>query len=218
MTSTSDARSFPPYVADEALIAAVRASSTPRVRVYRPSEVMVVLGRGSRAEQELDLGACEADGVPVLRRPGGGCAVVLDPGNVVVSLVAPASGFRHSRRYLAALSAWVVDGLSRVGVGGVIQAGICDLALGDRKIAGACLRRARDHLYYSVSLLVTPRVELMGRYLKHPPREPDYRRGRAHRDFVGALGATGLSARALADLLDDVFATSVGYPDLSLIG
>ena len=27
----------------------------------------------------------------------------------------------------------------------------------------------------------------MERYLQHPPREPDYRRGRSHRDFMGDL-------------------------------
>jgi lipoate-protein ligase A len=44
-------------------------------------------------------------------------------------------------------------------------------------------------VYYSASLLVKPDVSLVERYLRHPPREPEYRRGRSHREFMGALGA-----------------------------
>jgi lipoate-protein ligase A len=41
---------------------------------------------------------------------------------------------------------------------------------------------------YSATLLVDPDLDLVERYLAHPPREPEYRRGRPHRDFMGRLG------------------------------
>jgi lipoate-protein ligase A len=73
----------------------------------------------------------------------------------------------------------------------VHQAGISDLARDDRKVGGACIYRSRGLLYYSATVLVDPDITRITRYLAHPPREPDYRRGRAHADFVLGLAAHG---------------------------
>jgi lipoate-protein ligase A len=178
---------FPPYTYDDDLIQAARRDGKDRVRVYRLSDTVVVLGSGSRPDVELNLETCESDRVPVLRRRGGGCAVVLDPGNVIVSVVATGIPFGRNRRRFDLLTGWLADGLERIGVPGVTQAGICDLTVGDKKIGGACIHRSRDLLYYSVSLLIDPDLDRVARYLKHPPREPEYRRGRKHGEFMGSL-------------------------------
>jgi lipoate-protein ligase A len=178
---------FPSYAYDDDLIAATRHDGRTRVRVYRLAGTVAVLGSGSRPEAELNLDACRADDTPVLRRRGGGCAVVLDPGNVIVSVVATALPFGRHRQHFDALSAWLIDGLARIGVGSMRPAGICDLVVGEKKVGGACLHRCRDLLYYTASLLIDPDVAMVARYLKHPPREPDYRRGRSHAAFMGSL-------------------------------
>jgi lipoate-protein ligase A len=184
-----------PYDRDDDLIEAVRQGGGGRLRIVAGPEPMVVLGRGSKPEREVRLAACLADGVLLRRRRGGGCSVVLDPGNVIVSLALPAAGFGNSGRYLGGASRWLIDGLARAGLPGVEQRGICDLARGERKVGGACLYRSRGLVYYTTTLLVEPRLDLITRYLRHPPREPDYRGGRAHADFLGSLGtsAVGLS-------------------------
>ncbi|MFH1748491.1 MAG: hypothetical protein ABIG44_15765 [Planctomycetota bacterium] len=178
---------FPHYAYDDDLIDAARHDGQARVCVYRLPRTVVVLGSGSRPEVELNFDACRADKVPILKRRGGGCAVVLDPGNVIVSLIATGLPFGHHRRYFDVITDWLIAGLARIGIPGISQAGICDLILGDRKVGGACLHRCRDLLYYSASLLVDPDLDKVTRYLTHPPREPDYRRGRAHSSFMGAL-------------------------------
>ncbi|MBK8480060.1 MAG: hypothetical protein IPL40_02625 [Proteobacteria bacterium] len=172
---------------DDALIAAAEQGERAGWRVYRLDRTVIVLGRGSRAEREVDLAACERDGVPLLRRRGGGCTVVLDPGNVIVSVCLPLEGISGNLCQLHRLSDWLGEGLKRLGAEGVERQGICDLAQAGRKISGACLYRARGLLYYSATVLVEARLELLGRYLLHPPREPDYRAGRPHEEFVGAL-------------------------------
>jgi lipoate---protein ligase len=197
---------------DEELIVSARAGNRPRARAYAwppPGEppVTVVVGRGGRAEVEVDLAAAAADGVPVLRRRGGGCAVVLDPGNAVVSLALPLPGVGGTTSAFARISAWLIEALAAVGVDGVTQQGVSDLARGGRKIGGACLWRTQGLAYYSTTLLVAPDLDLVERYLPHPPREPDWRGGRPHRDFMGRLAgtspfadATGLATRLEAAL------------------
>jgi len=175
------------YLQERALAEATAADGRARCRVYRVERPLVVLGRGSRVEVELDLQTCLDDQVPILRRSGGGCAVVLDPGNLIVAVTLRVPGLLGSLEHFRRLSAWIIAGLVRLGFSGVRREGPSDLVHGDRKIGGACIHRSRDLLHYGVALLVDPRVELMERYLRHPPREPEYRGGRLHREFVGAL-------------------------------
>lgn len=176
---------------DEAQLARFREERRSSLRVYTAPALTVVLGRGSRPERELHRAACRADGVDLTRRRGGGCAVVLSPGDVVVSYVAAMEGLGHNLEHFRALSHWVIAALERLGVPGVRQRGISDLALGDRKVGGSCLYRTHDLLYYALTLAVQPDIDAMERYLPHPPREPDYRRGRDHAAFVGALSPPG---------------------------
>ncbi len=191
------------YPFDDTLLQAVQADRQRHTLVYVPQEVQVVLGRGSKPEAELHLTACREDGVPVLRRRGGGCAVVLDPGNIVVSVVEHVPGFGQNKAHFRRLSAWLIQGLERLGVTGLEQRGISDLVLGERKIGGASLHRSRERLLYSVSLLVDPDISLIERYLKHPPREPDYRAGRPHRHFLGTL-REALDHSSTKDLADGI--------------
>ncbi|MBN2491983.1 MAG: hypothetical protein JXQ29_14140 [Planctomycetes bacterium] len=195
------------YDLDRELVEAARRERRARVAVYPYPGVAVVLGRGSDPAVELDLAAVRADGVAVLRRPGGGSAVVLDPGNVIVSVALPTVGFRENAACFDALTRWLIEGLCHLGIAGVHGGGISDLVLDDRKVAGSCIHRCPDSLYYSACLLVQPDIEGIARYLRHPPREPDYRRGRSHAEFLGSLGEFPVGqdsarfARALAGVL-----------------
>lgn len=202
----SPAAPYPPYEPDEPLVQASAADGQARLAVYPVAAVQVVLGRGSKPAVELHQRACQADGVAVVRRRGGGCAVVLDPGNAVVSLALPVEGLGQNLRHFARITRWLCAGLSRLGIPGVHQAGISDLARDERKVGGACIYRTTGLLYYSATLLVAPDVGLMERYLRHPPREPDYRQGRDHSSFVAALDPgrddAGQLAAALGERLE----------------
>ena len=180
---------LPLYPYDERLIQATREDHLSTVEVYRPPEVLVVVGQGSRLKREVNLDAVQRDGVPLYRRRGGGCAVVLDSGNLVVSTAAWLQGRPRIHTWFQELSDWVQKGLQDVGVGGVSRREVSDLVVGRRKIGGACIYRSGSLVHYSTTLLVEPQVELMERYLLHPPREPDYRQGRGHAEFVTQLPA-----------------------------
>ncbi len=196
------------FEADKDLFDQVRKTGDPVLRIYRPDETMVVLGRSSKPDVELHVDRILLDDVPIYRRPGGGCSVVLDPGNVVVAVVLPAPGLTKTKEWYDRCTFWLIDALATMGMSGVRKAGISDLAIGDRKIAGSAVYRQKDVFYYAVTFLVDPDLELIPRYLAHPPIEPDYRQGREHLDFVVALrDATDLNdpadfERRISDVLD----------------
>ncbi len=187
---------------DEDLLAAVLADGRPRLRVVPWDRFEIVVGRGGNPAREVDLAAAAAAGIPVLRRRGGGCAVLLDPGNVVVSLVMPLAGVGRVTTAFRAITRWLAAGLAAAGCPGVAGRGVSDLVLGDRKVGGSCIYRTRGLLYYSTTLLVAPDLAMVERCLPHPPREPAYRAGRSHREFMGRLVCAGDPSPAdLADRL-----------------
>ncbi len=201
MTSASAAhepRELAPYDRDEALIATARSSGGAQLAVYPHAGRAVVVGRGGDPDVETRPAVIAADGVPLLRRRGGGCAVVLDEGNLVVSLALPMAGIGGITGAFTAITRWLVAGLADSGVPSVVQAGVSDLALGDRKLGGSCIWRTRGLVYYTTTLLVCPAWDLITRYLPHPPREPAYRRGREHRAFLTCLEELGLEASPAA--------------------
>ena len=175
------------YTVDDHLIESFRQDKKARLHIYLPEQRCVVLGRGSKVHLEVNAKSCQEDGMPLLRRRGGGCSVFLDEGNVIVSLVAPAQGFGRIGHYFRQISLWLIKGLAQLGLPNIRQEGISDLAQGNHKVGGSCLYREKDLLYYSTTLLVNPQLDLMERYLLHPPREPEYRQGRSHREFVTTL-------------------------------
>ncbi len=175
------------YAVDEDLLEHVRAGGKSQVRVVRPASRAIVLGRSSKPELEVKLEAASRDGIPVLRRRGGGCAVLLDPGNLVISVVLPIPGLSAIDTWFGRISRWLSHEFEEAGIPGVGQGGVSDLILGEQKIGGSCIFRSRGLLYYSTTLLVEADVDLIERYLAHPPREPDYRAGRRHRDFLGRI-------------------------------
>ncbi len=203
-----------PWDRDDALLQRVRDAGTPQLDVYPWDGVAVVIGRGGRQALEIDRAAVAADKVDLYRRPGGGCAVVLDQGNVIVSVGLPLAGVGGISSAFAAVSAWLAGALAACWVPGVAQRGVSDLVLGERKIGGSCIWRTRGLLYYSTTVLVDPDLDLVERYLPHPPREPEYRAGRAHRAFMGSLRAAGLAddSAALAGALKSAAAS--GLKDL----
>lgn len=183
----SSGLSISPWIDDEPLIEAVRADGQARWTLRPYESTAIVLGRGSKPEVELHLDAVLADGVPVFRRRGGGCAVLLDPGNLIVSVVQPLPGIGGSKAAFARLSAWLIEALAAAGAPGVEQRGISDLVLGNRKVGGSAIYREQGLLYYSSTLLIDPNIAGMERWLAHPPREPEYRAARRHGEFLGAL-------------------------------
>jgi len=193
---------------DEALLEEAEAAGRPMetLRVWEAREPAVVVGRSSRVEREVNQDTCRELGIPVLRRVSGGAAVVTGPGCLMYGLVLSFERRPQLRRVDVAhrfVLGTIAGVLSPLVPGGVRCQGISDLVVGGRKFSGNSMRCRRDHLLYHGTLLYNFRLELVDRCLAMPPREPAYRKGRSHQEFLTNLPAEPAAIRAALVLAFD---------------
>ncbi|MGI9952601.1 hypothetical protein V3F56_09600 [Moorellaceae bacterium AZ2] len=192
------------YPGDEQALKLFEEEKQELFWVYEPQEISVVLGRGSK-EEEIKIDACRRDGITLWRRKGGGGAVVLAPGMLIITVVLRADSKAYPSYWLHALGKEWCYVLGNLGIKEASVKGYGDVCLGERKILGSSIYNRRDIILYQASLLVNCPLELIPRYLNHPPREPDYRRGREHLDFVTSLERAGYNVKP--PLLKEAFAS-----------
>lgn len=158
-------------------------------KVFVPDFSAVVLGSANDADLEVNLQSCAEKGVPVLRRYGGGGTVVLYPGCVVVSIGCWVKDQFNNSKYFKGINQALIMALGKQWpiMRDLGQAGISDIVFGEKKVAGTSLFRSRNYLLYQASILVDLDIDLVSQLLRHPTKEPDYRQGRAHSEFLAGL-------------------------------
>ncbi len=182
---------------DEALLDEAEQADEPTetLRLWEPAGPMVVLGRSSKAAEEVDRDACGRLDVPVLRRVSGGAAIVAGPGCLMYALVLSyrlrptLRAVDHAHRFvLGTMAAALEPLLSGIGCQGTSDLAIGDLTINETlKFSGNSVRIKRDNFLYHGTLLYDFDLKLIDACLAMPPRQPDYRRGRSHADFVTNL-------------------------------
>lgn len=165
---------------------------------FIPKEPVVVMGSGNVATEEVELERCAASGIAVLRRYGGGGTVLLHDGCVVVSAGLWVKQAFQNKLYFFRLNQAIIDCLAARWpvLARLDQRGLSDIVFGDLKVAGTSLFRSRNYLLYQASVLVDPQASFVARHLKHPTKEPDYRKGRPHGSFM-----TGLAEIVATDVM-----------------
>ncbi|HEY2415234.1 MAG TPA: lipoate--protein ligase family protein [Pirellulaceae bacterium] len=177
--------------ADDALLAAAESAllDDDILRLWEMPSLAIVVGRSSRIEDEVNVASAEAMNTPILRRASGGCAIVAGPGCLMYSVILRYSGREYLRlidechRHVLGILRSALSPL----ISGIEHVGTSDLALNNRKFSGNSLRCKRDHLLYHGTILYNFNLNLISELLKRPPREPEYRAGRDHSDFVTNL-------------------------------
>ena len=166
-----------------------RCRETMVCHCWVPSGLTVVLGASNQPDVEVNIDECHKDDVPILKRYGGGGTVVLHSGCVVISLGCWVSQHYQNKLYFEMINKAVISALAVKWpmLGAMGQNGLSDLTYGDNKVAGTSLFRSRNYLLYQASILVDAQVNLIGKYLRHPSREPEYRKGRTHGAFLLGL-------------------------------
>ncbi|MFZ5818074.1 MAG: lipoate--protein ligase family protein [Bacillota bacterium] len=162
----------------------------PFIWLWEPERVECVLGAGT-PETDVDLALCAASDVPVFRRKGGGGAVVLSPGCLIITACYDGRRRQFATQWIEPIASAIARAVESLGLPDVRVRGLGDVALGERKILGSSLYANREVALYQGSLLVDSDLELIPLYLPHPSKEPDYRRGRSHLEFVTSLARAG---------------------------
>jgi lipoate-protein ligase A len=183
---------------DEALLLEAEANPEQAVlRLWEWPRPGVVLGAAGKAGDDIHQDACRRDGVAMARRSSGGGTVLLGPGCLLFSLVLPyryhpaLTEIATSYRYILGT---IRKALSRFAPN-LVERGISDLAIGDRKCSGNSQQRKRHHILHHGTVLYDFPLAKITTYLNHPIRQPQYRQQRDHDSFVTNFPATGLQIR-----------------------
>ena len=200
---------------DEALLEEAHEGlrAEPVVRTWMAGRPAVVVGSSSRVEEEVDVAACRAAGVAIVRRPSGGATVLLGPGCLMWTVVSPfPEGVPPVERIHEAMLGPLAGGLVAEGIA-ASRRGTSDLVIdstdGLRKVSGNALRVRRHGVLYHGTLLDAFDIPLAERLLRHPPREPDYRGRRPHGAFLANLG---LGREWLEGFVRRAFGATEPYP------
>jgi lipoate-protein ligase A len=173
---------------DEAFLDLCESGACDEVlRFWEPNQYFVVLGYANRAASEVNLEFCRNQTIPVLRRCSGGGTVLQGPGCLNYSLILRCEGC-HALQSIKGTNEFVLqrheETLSALLRAPVEKKGHTDLAIGGLKFSGNAQRRRQKFLLFHGSFLLHLDVGLVEKTLPFPSRQPDYRTGRSHADFL----------------------------------
>ena len=201
---------------DEALLVEVEdGRESPHLRVWELPFPAVVLGASGRLLRDVIVDACRRDGVPITRRSSGGGTVVVGPGalNFTVVLARDAAPGLEAVDFA---QHYVLERLAatlRARGAAVDVLGSGDLAVDRRKVAGSAQRRLKHHFLVHATILYAFPLELIDRYTRPPERQPLYREGRPHSEFVTNLW---MSRSGLVDALQTAWNVTPECPAIAV--
>ncbi|MFC2092576.1 hypothetical protein ACFLSV_01625 [Bacteroidota bacterium] len=166
-------------------------NSSTSFYVWIPDKTYLILGRSNNLESSLIQNRLKKDSIKVFKRPSGGETVALTPNTLVISAVIISEELKNTRKYFRIYNQRIIDVLEKQGIDNLSHKGISDIALNNKKVLGSAIYRTKGKLFYHSVLNVSEPVSTIEKYIKHPNREPDYRNGRKHSEFVTSLSAEG---------------------------
>ena len=184
------------------------------LRFWEPQELSVVLGRTNKAGTEVRLDRCRDRGIPVFRRSSGGGTVVQGPGCLNFTLVANIDdepwleNAGATNGYVLGRNAGVISNLTGRHVA---VSGSSDLTIDGRKISGNAQRRRLRTILFHGCLLLEFDFAVIEDLLPFPSREPAYRAGRSHAQFLRNLH---IDAETLKGALRAAWGAGLAAPDV----
>ena len=118
---------------------------------------------------------------------------MLTPNNLVIAAVFSDQQVMKPKDIFSMLNKLIISSIAETGMTDLSQRGISDIAIAGKKILGSSIYKNKDKLLYHAVLNLGEPASTFERYLKHPTREPDYRNGRNHAEFVTSLREKGYS-------------------------
>ncbi len=174
---------------DEALVDAADAGELAAdevLRIWEPQRPIIVLGRSSRVHEEVNVVVAQKSSVPIIRRASGGASVVIGPGCLMYALVLDCRR-RPLLRDVTLAHAYVLRHIAEAvahQLPDISIDGVSDLVWKSRKFSGNSIRSKRNYLLYHGTLLYAMDLSWVTTLLLVPPRQPPYRKGRTHEEFL----------------------------------
>ena len=198
---------------DEALLDAAETGEAGEVlRFWESPTPFVVVGYANKIAAEVNVAACEAKGIPILRRCTGGGTVVQGPGCLNYALILSINETGPTRN-ISSANQFIME-RNRVAISSImhqpqtINLSVCghtDMALDDLKFSGNAQRRRKQFLLFHGTFLHDFDLSLVNQLLHMPSAQPDYRDNRAHDAFVTNLKLSPVLVRgAIAKAWDAV--------------
>jgi lipoate-protein ligase A len=159
--------------------------------IWIPDKVYIVLGASNKPADALNMDNVVRDNITVMRRPSGGQTVILTPNNILIAAVFFGNKTMHPKEVFQQINTLIISAIEETGIRNLIMMGISDIAISDKKILGSAIYRSKNALLYHAVLNFGEPASTFERYLKHPSKEPDYRHGRSHSEFVTSLKENG---------------------------
>jgi lipoate-protein ligase A len=208
---------------DEALLETAEAADEyPEVlRLWEPTKPFVVLGRSSPIESEVNLDFCRERKIDVLRRCSGGATIVTGPGCLMYAVLLDyRKRLDHQQRQqlrpLAQAHRFVMEknrsAILKLGIETQLR-GTSDLTYGNQKFSGNSMRSKRNWMIYHGTIIGDFDLALVSNCLGVPQRQPEYRRGRSHADFLTRLPTNADSLRQVIAEQWSATETLPSWPD-----
>lgn len=159
--------------------------------VWEPDRIIVIMGKGSDPDDELRAENIRQDNIPVIKRSTGGCSVIVAPNMFVASFVMKNDFAKKNNEYFDLFNSVLVKTFLKLGVENIDLNGISDITLNGLKVVGSAIYRNKDLVFYHAVINNAGDINLLEKYLRVPTRQPDYRQGRAHKDFVTSFKTQG---------------------------
>jgi len=164
---------------------------TNQFLIWIPDKIYIVLGASNHPGEALNMDNVINDRIPVMKRPSGGQTVILTPNNIIIAAVFFDKKASHPKEVFELINKLILSTIEKTGMQHLSLMGISDIAISEKKILGSAIYRSKDALLYHAVLNLGEPAVTFERYLKHPTKEPDYRLGRSHSDFVTSLKEKG---------------------------
>jgi lipoate-protein ligase A len=145
-----------------------QSAAPASIRLYTYRAHCALVGRYQSLEDEVDRLYCAAHGIETGRRPTGGGAIIMGPGQLGIAVTARARAEETPREALRRYAEGVIAGLEELGIAAEFRAKN-DLEVDGRKIAGLGLYLdPRGAILFHSSVLADLDIDLMLKVLRIP--------------------------------------------------
>jgi len=158
--------------------------------LWKPDNSYLILGRSNNIKSSVNISHLKLSPIKVYQRPSGGEAVLISPKTLIISVKINRNG-KTPHSYFRIINSKIINHLKSVGIKNLYHKGISDITIGNKKILGSSIYSSNNIVFYHAVLNVCESITNIASYLKHPGREPDYRMGKKHEDFVTSIKQEG---------------------------